>query len=106
MSSLAQEESRSISLNVTWGWHKRFADGKPVVPFSHFLGYDRGENGELVINEEEADTVRIAGTTRRSAGSKLPRPSVTLLPPKSGSAASAGGNSKGSSRRWKACPTR
>ena len=59
MSSLAQEESRSISLNVTWGWHKRFADGKPVVPFSHFLGYDRGENGELVINEEEADTVRI-----------------------------------------------
>ena len=59
MSSLAQEEIRSTSLNVTWGWHKRFADGKPVVPFSHFLGYDRGENGELVINEEEADTVRI-----------------------------------------------
>lgn len=59
MSSLAQEESRSISLNVTWGWHKRFADGKPVVPFSRFLGYDRGENGELVINEGEADTVRI-----------------------------------------------
>ena len=59
MSSLAQEESRSISLNVTWGWHKRFADGKPVVPFGRFLGYDRGESGELVINEEEADTVRI-----------------------------------------------
>ena len=59
MSSLAQEESRSISLNVTWGWHKRFADGKPVVPFGRFLGYDRGENGELVINEEEAETVRI-----------------------------------------------
>ena len=59
MSSLAQEESRSISLNVTWGWHKRFADGKPVVPFSRFLGYDRGENGELVVNAEEADTVRL-----------------------------------------------
>ncbi len=59
MSSLAQEESRSISLNVTWGWRKRFADGKPVVPFKHFLGYDRGENGEMVINEDEADTVRI-----------------------------------------------
>ena len=59
MSSLAQEESRSISLNVTWGQRKRFADGKATVPFGRFLGYDRGENGELVINEEEADTVRI-----------------------------------------------
>lgn len=59
MSSLAQEESRSISLNVTWGWRKRFADGKPVVPFKRFLGYDRGEHGELVVNEEEADTVRM-----------------------------------------------
>ena len=28
MSSLAQEESRSISENVTWGQRKRFADGK------------------------------------------------------------------------------
>ena len=59
MSSLAQEESRSISLNVTWGQRKRFADGKATVPFGRFLGYDRGEHGELVINEEEADTVRI-----------------------------------------------
>ncbi len=59
MSSLAQEESRTISLNVTWGQRKRFADGKATVPFGRFLGYDRGEHGELVINEEEADTVRI-----------------------------------------------
>ena len=28
MSSLAQEESRSISENVTWGWRRRIADGK------------------------------------------------------------------------------
>lgn len=28
MSSLTQEESRSISENVTWGQRKRFADGK------------------------------------------------------------------------------
>lgn len=59
MSSLAQEESRSISLNVTWGQRKRFADGKPTVPFGRFLGYDRGEHGEMVINEGEANTVRI-----------------------------------------------
>ncbi|MCI9501172.1 MAG: recombinase family protein [Hungatella sp.] len=58
MSSLAQEESRSISENCTWGIRKRFADGKVSVPFSRFLGYDRGENGNLVINEEQAKTVR------------------------------------------------
>ncbi len=58
MSSLAQEESRSISENVTWGQRKRFADGKVTVPFKRFLGYDRGEDGNLVINEEQAEIVR------------------------------------------------
>lgn len=33
MSSLAQEESRSISENVTWGQRKRFADGKVNLPY-------------------------------------------------------------------------
>ena len=36
----------------------------------------------------------------------LAMPSVTPLPPKSGSEASAGGSSSGSLRRWKACPMR
>ena len=58
MSSLAQEESRSISENCTWGWRKRCADGKVSVPFGRFLGYDRGEDGNLVINEEQAKIVR------------------------------------------------
>ncbi|MBR1383366.1 MAG: recombinase family protein [Ruminococcus sp.] len=58
MSSIAQEEARSISENCTWGQRKRFADGKVTVPFKRFLGYDRGENGELVINEEQAVIVR------------------------------------------------
>lgn len=58
MSSLAQEESRSISENVTWGHRKRFQDGKVYMPFKHFLGYDRGENGEPVINPEQAEIVR------------------------------------------------
>ncbi len=58
MSSLAQEESRSISENCTWGQRKRFADGKVTVPFSRFLGYDRGGDGNLIVNEKEAETVR------------------------------------------------
>ena len=58
MSSLAQEESRSISENCTWGMRKRFADGKVTVPFGRFLGYDRGEDGNLVVNQGQAMTVR------------------------------------------------
>lgn len=57
MSSFAQKESRSISENCTWGQRKRFADGKVSIPFARFLGYDRGENGELVVNEKEARIV-------------------------------------------------
>ncbi len=59
MSSLAQEESRSISENVTWGHRKRMADGKVTLAYSTFLGYDRGEDGNLVVNPQEAEIVRL-----------------------------------------------
>ena len=58
MSSLAQEESRSISENCTWGQRKRFADGKVSVPFQRFLGYDRGPDGNLVVNRAQAVIVK------------------------------------------------
>ena len=58
MSSLAQEESRSISENVTWGIRKRMADGKVSLPYKQFLGYEKGEDGLPQIVEEEAKTVR------------------------------------------------
>ncbi len=59
MSSLAQEESRSISENVTWGQRKRFADGKVSMPYKQFLGYKKGDDGTPVVNEEEAAIVRL-----------------------------------------------
>ncbi len=77
ISSISQEESRSISENVTWGHRKRMADGKIIMPFGRFLGYDRGENGEPVINEAEAKIVReiyrlcLAGLTPYSIAKKL-----------------------------------
>lgn len=58
MSSLAQEESRSISENCTWGQRKRFADGKVTVPFKRFLGYDMGPDRNLVVNPEQAKLVK------------------------------------------------
>ena len=42
MSSLAQEESRSLSENITWGQRKRFSDGKVSMPYKRFLGYRKG----------------------------------------------------------------
>ena len=59
LSSISQEEARSISENTTWGQRKCFADGKVSVPFKRFLGYDRGEDGNLVINPEQAKTVKL-----------------------------------------------
>lgn len=59
MSSLAQEESRSISENTTWGQRKRFADGIMSLGYSTFLGYKKGANpGDMEIVEEEAVIVR------------------------------------------------
>ena len=58
MSSLAQEESRSISENVTWGQRKRFADGKVSIPYGQFLGYRKGADGLPEIVPEEAEIVR------------------------------------------------
>lgn len=59
MSSIAQEEARSISENVTWGQRKRMADGKVSLAYSRFLGYDKGEDGQLVINPEQAEIVKL-----------------------------------------------
>ena len=59
MSSLAQEESRSISENITWGQRKRFADGKVSMPYKRFLGYRKGSDGLPEIVPEEADIVRV-----------------------------------------------
>ena len=59
MSSLAQEESRSISENTTWGQRKRIAKGIMSLGYSNFLGYKKGANpGDMEIVEEEAVVVR------------------------------------------------
>ncbi|HOO51907.1 MAG TPA: recombinase family protein [Alphaproteobacteria bacterium] len=77
LSSISQEESRSISENVTWGHRQRMADGKVSIPFGRFLGYDRGEHGELIVNEQEAEIVReiyrlfLSGLTPHGIGKEL-----------------------------------
>lgn len=59
MSSMAQEESRHISENVKWTFHKKMKEGWDFTSTSRFLGYDKDpETKQLVINEEEAKIVR------------------------------------------------
>ena len=59
MSSMAQEESRSLSENVRWGHRKRMADGKVSLPYGQFLGYQKGKDGLPKIVEAEAEIVRL-----------------------------------------------
>lgn len=54
MSSLAQEESRSISENVAWGKRKGMQDGKVSVNYPRFLGYGKG----MTVIPEEAKIVQ------------------------------------------------
>ena len=58
MGSLAQEESRSISENVTWGKRRSMEEGKFSLAYKHFLGYEKGEDGLPRIVEHEAKIIR------------------------------------------------
>ena len=56
-SSLAQQESGSISQNVTMGLRYRMAEGHGILCYNRFLGYTK-KDGKLVVVPEEAEVVR------------------------------------------------
>lgn len=58
MASIAQEESRSISQNVTLGKRWSMKEGKVSFAYKNFLGYEKVD-GKIVINEEQAKIVRL-----------------------------------------------
>jgi hypothetical protein len=53
-----QDESRSISENSTWGIRRRFEQGRVIVNSTKFLGYDKDDEGNLIINASQAKIVR------------------------------------------------
>ena len=57
MSSFAEEESRSISENVTWAVRHRYAQGIYHLP-GLLLGYQRIQDGEIQVDEAGARVVR------------------------------------------------
>ena len=58
MASLAQQESQSISQNVRLGLQYRYQQGKVQVCTNRFLGYDKDEDGKLIINPDQAEVVK------------------------------------------------
>lgn len=58
-SSIAQEESRNISENIKWGFRKRFKEGIVHINTRRFLGYDKDSHGKIIINEAEANIVKL-----------------------------------------------
>lgn len=58
LSSLAQDESRSISENCQWGIRSLFKRGIHHLNTNRFYGYDSDENGKLIINAEQAKVVK------------------------------------------------
>jgi len=57
LSSFAEEESRGMSENIKWRIKKKFEKGDLILNTKRFLGYDRDEYGDLIINQKEAMVV-------------------------------------------------
>ena len=57
LSSFAQEESKSMSENIKWRYRRNFEQGKVAINATRFLGYDKDECGNLVINPGQAEIV-------------------------------------------------
>ena len=58
MASLAQQESQSLSQNVKLGFQYRYQQGQITVNHNRFLGYTKDENGQLIIDPDEAVVVK------------------------------------------------
>ena len=59
LASFAQEESRSMSENNKWSIRKKFERGEVMITTSRFLGYDKNEYGDLIVNRREAEIVSL-----------------------------------------------
>ena len=58
LSSFAQEESKNVSDNINWRFKQKFQRGELVINERRFLGYDKNQYGDLVINQKEAKVIR------------------------------------------------
>lgn len=57
LAAAAQEESKTKSNSMIWSLEQRFDNGNFLTPV--LLGFDHDQNGNLIINKEEATTVKL-----------------------------------------------
>lgn len=57
LSAFAQEESKNVSENLKWRYRRKFEQGELAINATRFLGYDKDEYGDLVINPSQAEIV-------------------------------------------------
>lgn len=56
--AFAQSESEGISSRVKWGIRQSMRTGRANIQYKTLLGYEKGPDGEMVVNAEQAETVR------------------------------------------------
>jgi len=59
MASFAEEERKNISNNIKWSTRKRFKQGVILLDTNRFMGYVKDKDGKLIIQEEEAEVIRL-----------------------------------------------
>ena len=59
MSSLAQEESQSLSENIKYGHRKLMEKGYVMALGAKFLGFDRLDKYQMAINKTDNNTIEI-----------------------------------------------
>ena len=69
LATVAEEESRSKSFIMNWSIERRFSKGIFLTP--KLLGYDLDEDGDLVVNPDEAETVKVGKKMQLSASVTL-----------------------------------
>lgn len=57
MASAAEGESKNKSTSMNWSLENRFKKGKFLTPV--LMGYDHDEDGNLIVNPEEAEVVKM-----------------------------------------------
>lgn len=58
LANIAEDKLSSMSSNQRWAYQKKFSRGEVLLNIKRFLGYDLTDDGELIINSNEAVTIK------------------------------------------------
>ena len=59
LASFAEEERKSVCKNIQWSIRNRYKQGNPPLSIQNLLGYRKDAKGNMEIDEEQAEIVRL-----------------------------------------------